>query len=373
MILIILNNIDYKIINLTPQFVTKLLGSTQSYMVSKTNSMKQPENQTLLSIVIPCYNEQDVIITTIGQLAEFASTQSNLKIEVIAVDDGSIDQTFELLKKLSQNSSFLKIVRLSRNFGHQIALTAGIESSSGDAVILMDADLQDPVEIIQPMIDRWTLGYDVVYGVRRKRKGTPLKSAAAKIFYRMFNLIADVPIPNDTGDFRLMDRKVVDIMRSMPEKDRFLRGMVTWVGFRQTSVEFDREKRKAGTTKYSFRKLRTLGTDGFFSSSYFPLQISTYLGFFLSALSTCVGIKLLVQYFFTKIPFFLGSTILVGIAFIGGIQLISIGIIGSYIARIHNEVRGRPLYVVREQIGFANDVQTSKKRNLTVLTSFESD
>lgn len=307
----------------------------------------------LLSIVIPCYNEEEVIGETMKRLQAFCSELQNLEVELIFVDDGSHDRTREILKAFALENPRVKIIGFARNFGHQIAVTAGIDASNGDAVVLIDADLQDPPEVIHKMIEKWREGFDVVYGTRTERPGESMfKLATARGFYRLLNRLSDVPIPLDTGDFRLMGRNVVDALRAMPERDRFVRGMVSWVGFKQTALPYRRAERFAGESKYPLRKMLRFATDGILSFSTKPLQLSIGLGIF-SALLSLLG---LMYTFYVRIftdAWVAGwAGLMVAVLFIGGVQLISIGVLGEYIGRIYGEIKRRPLYIVDDYYGF---------------------
>ncbi|MBT4733107.1 glycosyltransferase family 2 protein [Candidatus Woesearchaeota archaeon] len=315
--------------------------------------------KSLLSIVIPCFNEEEVIGETIDRLLYFCNKIENINIELIFVDDGSKDNTLVLLKKISETDNRVKIISLARNFGHQVAVTAGIDSTNGDAVVLIDADLQDPPEVIGDMIHKWREGYDVVYGTRTDRAGeSAFKRATAKSFYRLLNKLSDVPIPLDTGDFRLMSRKVVDVLKNMPEKDRFIRGMVSWVGFKQTGVLYKREKRFAGESKYPFRKMLRFAIDGILSFSSKPLKISVWIGLLCAFLALTGIISVIYLRVFTNTWVEGWTALMIAILFMGGIQLVSIGILGEYIGRIYNESKRRPLYTVEKYIGFNNKSTT---------------
>ncbi|MEM8780280.1 MAG: glycosyltransferase family 2 protein [Cyanobacteria bacterium P01_G01_bin.49] len=322
-----------------------------------------------LSIIIPCYNEQEVINETHCRLMTVLEKLTH-QFELIYVDDGSQDQTAERLRQLQQTEQRIKVIFLSRNFGHQMAVTAGLDYVRGDAIVLIDADLQDPPEVIEKMIDQWYQGYDVVYGVRTDRQGeTPFKLWSAKAFYRIINRLSDVPIPLDTGDFRLMDRRVVEALKMMPERDRFLRGMVSWVGFRQIAVPYKRSPRLAGVSKYPLFKMIRFALDGILSFSLVPLRLTIWAGLFTVALSI-IGIlyALFVRLFTSSwVP---GWTIsFIAILFIGGIQLVFLGVIGEYIGRIYREDKRRPLYLVREQLGFGTEYQNDRLKNLTTMVS----
>ena len=306
----------------------------------------------LISVVVPCYNEEEVISQTHQRLVNILQ-KLTLNFEVIYVDDGSRDRTPELLSQLQMDYQFVRVLLLSRNFGHQFAVTAGIEHSSGDAVVLIDADLQDPPEVIEEMVNKWHQGYDVAYGVRTSRVGeTAFKLWSAKVFYRLMNSLSDINIPLDTGDFRLMDRKVVDALLAMPERDRFLRGMVSWVGFSQVAVPYVRAERFAGSSKYPLWKMLRFAMDGILSFSLVPLQLAIWTGLLTSGLAIVGIIYALIIRLFTQrwVP---GWTLLfIALLFIGGIQLIFLGVIGEYIGRIYRENKRRPFYFVRERLGF---------------------
>lgn len=305
-----------------------------------------------LSIVIPCRNEEAVVETTISKLRAVCASL-DMWSEWIFVDDGSDDCTRRLLRKHAASEPRLKMICLSRNFGHQIAVTAGIDAANGDVVVILDADLQDPPEIIAEMIDRWREGYDVVYGVRTERVGEPLlKLVMAKWFYRVMSWLSEVPIPLNSGDFRLISRNVIEVLRAMPERDRFLRGMVGWAGFRQVGIRYRRSERVAGTSKFPLKRLGRLAIDGILSFSAAPLRVSVGMGL-LSALLSLIGIlyALFVR-LFTSTWVEGWAALMIAILFIGGVQLLCIGILGEYIARIYNETKQRPLYIIKERHGF---------------------
>jgi len=327
------------------------------------------DRRMLLSVVIPCFNEQEVLRDTNSRMVA-ALEQIPVNFEIIYVDDGSTDATPELLRELQAQDNRVRVVRFSRNFGHQMAITAGIEHSAGDAVAIIDADLQDPPEVIAEFVQKWVEGYDVVYGVRTERDGeTAFKLWTAKLFYRCMTRLSDTSIPLDTGDFRLMDRRVVDALLGMPERDRFVRGMVSWLGFSQVAVPYRRAPRLAGFTKFSIFKMLRFAMDGIFSFSVLPLRLATWTGFVASALAV-VGIALV------SLERFLGveglvkgwTSTVIAVLFIGGVQLICIGIIGEYVGRIYGESKHRPLYVVREIFGFEsrNQLQIRSQRSLLV-------
>lgn len=308
---------------------------------------------TLVSVVVPCFNEEAVIHATYRRLAEVLGSVPDIEFELVFVDDGSRDRTPTILRALQTSDPRVRAIFFSRNFGHQLAVTAGIEHASGDAVVLIDADLQDPPEVIEEMVALWKRGVDVAYGTRALRDGeNALKLWTAKRFYRFINRISETPIPLDTGDFRLMDRKVVDAFLSMPERDRFVRGMVAWLGFRQEPVQYRRAPRLAGETKYPWRKMIRFAMDGVLSFSLTPLRLAIWLGF-ATAGTAVLGIvyALLVRLFTSQwVPGW--ALLFIACLSIGGVQLVCLGAVGEYVGRIYGEVKRRPLYVVRERLGF---------------------
>jgi len=307
----------------------------------------------LLSVVIPCMNEEEVLRETNRRLVAVLEGIS-LNLEIVYVDDGSTDSTPALLRELRAHDSRIRVIRFSRNFGHQVAITAGLEHASGDAVAIIDADLQDPPEVILDFVAKWLDGYDVVYGVRTEREGeTVFKLWTAKLFYRFISHLSDTRIPLDTGDFRLMDRRVVDALLSMPERDRFVRGMVSWLGFSQTAVEYRRAPRLAGVTKFSLFKMVRFALDGIFSFSTLPLRLATWTGFAASGLAIFGIVVVLLERFFGVVGLVRGwSSAMIAELFIGGVQLICMGLIGEYVGRIYGESKRRPLYIVQERMGF---------------------
>jgi dolichol-phosphate mannosyltransferase len=312
---------------------------------------EQPE-RPIISLVIPIWNEEQVIPELYRRVLHVMA-QVGEPWELICINDGSRDRSLQLLVGLSEQDPHVKIIDFSRNFGHQVAITAGADFAEGDAVIVMDADLQDPPEVVLRMIEQWRAGYEVVYAKRVKREGeTWFKLFSAKIFYRLLQNITDVEIPLDTGDFRLMDRRVVLAMRQLREKHRFMRGLSSWVGFKQIGVEYERAERYAGETHYPLQKMVRLALTAITGFSYLPLQLATYLGFGLAFISL-VAILITIALRLSGSEFFLGqATTLVSVLFLGGIQLIVLGIIGEYLGRIYDEVKGRPLYIVSRAYGF---------------------
>jgi dolichol-phosphate mannosyltransferase len=308
----------------------------------------------MISLVIPCYNEEESILQTCHELMEVMNHQGD-EFELIFIDDGSKDRTLQILSALQAQNPHIRILSFSRNFGHQLAVTAGIDHARGDAVVLIDADLQDPPELIPEMIKKWKEGYEVVYGQRILRKGESyFKRITARLFYRLLNRLSEVPIPLDTGDFRLMDRRVVDELSKMREHHRFIRGMVSWVGFKQTPVYYDRRPRFAGKSKYPLRKMLRFTMDGIVSFSATPLKVATYLGF-LTAFLSLVGIVYVIFVRLRTNNWVPGwTTTIIAIMFFSGVQLITVGIIGEYVARIHRESKHRPLYILKEKIGYGS-------------------
>lgn len=317
---------------------------------------------TMLSVVVPCYNEDAALGEMHARLTTVLQKLAPLNSEVIYVDDGSTDETPQILRDLQAVDSNVRVLSLSRNFGHQIAVTAGMAHAAGDAVVVMDADLQDPPEVIPEMIARWRDGYDMVYGARTERAGeTSFKRGTAKAFYRLMNRLSDIKIPIDVGDFRLLDRKVVKALLAMPERDRFLRGMVSWVGFRQIAVLYTRAPRVAGKSKYPLLKMIRFATDGLLSFSLMPLRLATWTGFLAIALAIAGIIYAVLLRMFTNDWVRGWASIFVAVLFMAGVQLIFLGIIGEYIGRIYGEVKQRPLYFVREQLGFADEFTAGDK------------
>jgi len=303
-----------------------------------------------LAIVIPCFNEEGTLRETHRRVSE-AIGRIVTAFEIVYVDDGSRDGTPSLLRELQREDPRVRVVTLSRNFGHQCAVTAGLAHAEGDAVVIMDADLQDPPEVVEEMVRRWQEGYHVVYGVRTDREGeTRFKLLTARLFYRLMQWLSDTDIPLDTGDFRLLDRRVVDAILAMPEKDRFLRGMVSWAGFSQIGVPYRRAARFAGTTKYPFTKMLRFAIDGILSFSIKPLRLSTLLGFTSAGLAVLLMVYALVLRLFTHDWVAGWTALIVTVLFLGGAQLISLGIIGEYVGRLYGEAKRRPLYLVREHL-----------------------
>ena len=309
----------------------------------------------LLSVVIPCCDEEAVLPEMHRRLVAVLDRVPDLDFELIYVDDGSRDGTLTLLRGLQRADGRVRIVALSRNFGHQAALTAGVQHAAGDAVVPIDADLQDPPEVIPEMLDLWRRGAKVVYGVRSRRDETRFKRWTAYAFYRLLERLSDGRVPVDAGDFRLMDRTVADVFLSMPERDRFVRGMVAWTGFRQEAVSFRRAARAAGETRYRIGKMMAFAVDGIVSFSAAPLRLPTWLGL-LSVGLAAAGVVHAVTVRFSTGAWVSGETaLLIAVLFTGGAQLLFLGILGEYVGRIYGEVKRRPLYVIKERLGFASD------------------
>ena len=302
----------------------------------------------VISIVAPIYNEIDNIPELYDRIRDALDTTGN-PWELLLVDDGSTDGSTDLIREYHARDPRVVPVIFARNFGHQIAVTAGLDYARGDAVAIIDSDLQDPPEVILDMISKWQEGYEVVYAVRAEREGeTWFKKFTASIFYRLIYRITDVDIPLDTGDFRLLDRKVVNVMKTMRERHRFLRGMSVWVGFRQTGVEYKRAPRHAGETKYPLRKMLRFAMDAITGFSYFPLQLAMYIGFISAGLSILAIPVVIAMRLAGSQAFFGQATTLIAVLFLGGVQLISLGILGEYVGRLYDEAKGRPLYIVSE-------------------------
>lgn len=305
----------------------------------------------LISVVIPMYFEELIVEECYNRICKVMKN-IGYNYEIIFVNDGSRDKTQDLLEAIAEKDNKVKVISFSRNFGHQIAVTAGIDYAKGNAIVIMDADMQDPPELVPEMIAKWEKGFDVVYAKRLRRRGeTPFKLLTAKLFYRLLDFLTDIRIPLDSGDFRLIDRKIADVITAMREKNRFLRGMVAWAGFNQGAIEYERHERFAGVTKYPLKKMLKLALDGIFSFSAKPLKYVEYLG----AFSILISFYMLLTSIIKKL-FHIGyqvdgwTSLMVTICFIGGIQLIGIGVVGEYVGRIYDESKNRPLYVVHKVI-----------------------
>lgn len=303
---------------------------------------------TKISLVIPCFNEEEVLVEFYSR-AYKVFHDKDYSYEFIFIDDGSKDSTSSILRQLCKENTNCKALILSRNFGHQNAVSAGLAFSEGDAVVIIDADLQDPPELIPQMINLWVDGNEVVYGQRIKRKGeTFFKKITAKYFYILLNKLSDVFIPKDTGDFRLIDRKVIEVFNEMPEKEKFIRGIISWIGFNQIAFQYERDERYAGESKYPLKKMITFALNGILSFSSKPLKISYYLGLFASILSMVGIFYVLYLRIFTSIWLEGWTTTIIAILFLGGTQLISLGILGEYISRLFTQSKNRPTYIIKE-------------------------
>lgn len=298
-----------------------------------------------ISLIIPCFNEQEVIKKTFDTIETVINTINNFNFEYIFIDDGSTDDTLGILKSFKSKHP-IKLITFSRNFGHQSAVSAGINSCVNNAAIIMDADLQDPPALIKEMLKHYEDGYDVIYAVRKERKGESIfKKITAKIFYRTLNLFSDVEIPKDTGDFRLINDRVIEQFNKLNENDKYIRGLISWIGFKQKAITYVRDKRQAGTTKYPLKKMIFFALNGILSFSTKPLRIAAYLGFLLSILSFVCLIYVVYLRIFTDNWYPGWTAIMFAVLFIGSVQLIAIGILGEYVGKIHNQVKGRPDYI----------------------------
>jgi len=304
----------------------------------------------LLSVVAPVYDEEALIEEFYARVCR---ALDGLRFELVLVDDGSTDNSAQILDRLADTDPRVRVVYLSRNFGHQTALTAGLDHARGNAVVMLDADLQDPPELIPTMLDHWRAGCDVVYAVREQREGeSRFKLSTARWFYRLFDKLAQVELQHNSGDFRLLDRRALDALLSMRERNRFLRGMTVWVGYRQAAVPYRRDPRHAGATKYTFAKMLRFSLDAISSFSHRPLQLATLFGFLISTLAfVAIPVVVVLRLLGSYLPGFSSLTIVV--LLLGGIELIAIGIIGEYVGRIYDEVKGRPLYLIRARRNIA--------------------
>ncbi|MEC4885921.1 MAG: glycosyltransferase family 2 protein [Scytonema sp. PMC 1070.18] len=309
------------------------------------------------SFIVPIYNEEETIPEMYRRLSAVMNRMDGL-VELILINDGSRDRSLQMIREVHQKDERVCYISFARNFGHQIAVTAGLNFVRGQVIVILDADLQDPPELIPDMVEKWRQGYQVVYAQRmRRRKEGWLKRFTAYAFYRILKRLADVNIPVDTGDFCLMDRKVVDVLNSMPERNRYIRGLRSWIGFRQTAIRFERDPRFAGEVKYTFRKSLALAIDGLISFSKVPLRLSTYLGLVSAGMALLMILLILYWRFTDPYSSLTGlATILVAVFFLGAVELIVIGILGEYVGRIYEEIKGRPLYTLEEISGFDNEL-----------------
>lgn len=301
-----------------------------------------------ISVIIPCYNEEQNIPLLYNRLSTVLD-KMNVQYELIFINDGSKDNSIQLIKALALKNSVVKYIDFSRNFGHQIAVTAGLDKSNGKSIVVIDADLQDPPELIPEMHAKMKEGFEVVYAKRKTRKGESwFKLWTAKVFYRALSKMTSINIPVDTGDFRVMDRKIVEVLKKMPEKNKYLRGQISWVGFDQTYIEYNRDERHAGTTGYPFRKMLRLALDGVTAFSDVPLKVVTYFGLIVSVFAFLVMIYALYSRFILEDYQPGWTSLILSVLFIGGIQMIAIGIIGEYLSRMNSNIRNRPLYIVKD-------------------------
>ena len=315
---------------------------------------------TKYSFIVPIYNEEETIPELYHRLCPVMDRMDN-SVELLLVNDGSRDRSLQLIRALNQKDQRVCYLSLARNFGHQIAVTAGLNFVRGQVIVILDADLQDPPELIPDMVEKWRQGYQIVYAQRtQRRKEKWFKRFTAHVFYRLLKQLADVDIPTDTGDFCLIDRQVVDILNSMPERNRYIRGLRSWVGYQQTAIWFERDPRFAGEVKYTFQKSFALAINGLVSFSKVPLRLSTYVGLLAAVAAILMGLLVLYWRIFVPHSPLTGFTIiLVAIFFLGAVQLVSIGILGEYVGRIYEEVKGRPLYTLAEVGGFNNQSNTT--------------
>jgi polyisoprenyl-phosphate glycosyltransferase len=320
--------------------------------------MRKTMKGPMVSIIVPVFNESSNIMEFYFRVTRVMN-QTNYGYEVVFINDGSKDDTLDKLQGICEKDQRIKIIDLSRNFGKEIALTAGLDNCRGDAVIPIDADLQDPPEVILELLAKWEEGYDVVYATRTKRDGeSSLKKVTAHLFYRFIKRLTPIPIPQDTGDFRLISRKVVNALKELREQHRFMKGLFSWVGFRQTSISYQRDPRFAGKTNFNYWKLWNFALEGITSFSFMPLQVATYLGFAISLFAMAFAFYLFITTLLNGNPVPGYPSLMVAILFLGGIQLTTLGIIGEYIGRIYNESKRRPLYFVKDMIGLeeSNDM-----------------
>jgi len=343
--------------------MTAFCHNTSCFFLARTGqhvnkALAKPVTQKI-SIIVPCFNEEAVLPILFERLYA-AAPAWQADYEIICVDDGSSDRTWSLLKQQNQKDKRWRCVSFARNFGHQTAVSAGLQFATGDAMVVLDADMQDPPEEVARLLEKWREGFEVVFATRKKRQDPLPKRILAWGFYRLLEKMTPLPVARDAGDFCLLDKKVAAVMNSLPERSRYLRGLRTWCGFRQTSVEFDRAERAAGMPQYTLKKSFKLALDGLFSFSAMPLRLATYLGLWVSGFAFAGAVFTLAQKLFAnqfaKIGLAPGPgfpTMVISILFLGGVQLICLGILGEYIGRIYEEVKGRPLWVIRDSAGIA--------------------
>jgi polyisoprenyl-phosphate glycosyltransferase len=323
-------------------------------MIANPRSIEMIEKKngdTFLSVIVPVYNEEVMIDIFYERIIPILSSIDE-RFEIIFVNDGSHDYTVEKIKALHARDPRVKLIDLSRNFGKEIAMTAGLDFACGEVVVLMDADLQDPPELIPQMVEKWRQGYDTVYATRMKREGeTFFKKTTAEVFYRLMKNLSRVDIPKNTGDFRLINRRTVEALRLMKEEHRFMKGLFSWVGFKQTGIPYTREARVAGRTKWNYWRLWNFAIEGITSFSYAPLQLSSYIGFFIAFMAFVYASFLVIRIFIfgRDVPGY--ASIIVAVLFLGGVQLLFLGIIGEYLGRLFNQAKNRPLYLINDIIG----------------------
>ena len=313
------------------------------------------------SFIIPIYNEEDTLFEMYRRVRAVMD-QMDGSVELVLVNDGSRDRSLSLMRELHEQDPQVCYLSLARNFGHQVAVTAGLNFVRGQAIVILDADLQDPPELIPALVEKWQQGYQVVYAQRTKRlRESWFKRLPAYVFYRLMRRLADVEIPVDTGDFCLMDRQVVDVLNTMPERNRYIRGLRAWIGFKQTAVKFERDPRFAGEVKYTFRKSLSLAMNGLVSFSKVPLRLSIYMGLFAAFVSVLMAFLILYwRIFYPNSPLTGLTIVMMAVFFLGAVQLVSIGILGQYVGRIYEEVKGRPLYTLAEVAGFGDRHRSPK-------------
>jgi len=333
-------------------------------------SHRQPTGKSpLISVVVPVYSEQELLAEFYARTKKvLGGLDPTYRHEILFVDDGSTDRSPEILAELARSDSAVRVISFARNFGHQIAITAGLDHARGDVAVIIDSDLQDPPEVIPQMLDKWKEGFKVVYGVRIARDGeTGFKRATAKAFYRLLSHLSDTPIPIDSGDFRLIDRKVIDALGEIREQSRYLRGLVSWIGFKQCGVPYHRDSRQAGATKFPLRKMMAFALDGISSFSERPLRLSSHLGFLATAASILAMLFIIVgKLMHPELSVGGWASVMVAVLFLGGVQLVCIGILGEYIGRIFRQAKARPLYIVADRINFTEPqvAQQSAERTL---------
>lgn len=343
-------------------------------MIDTPSNLHAAGQSGLISAVVPVYCEERVIPELYARLKAALESLAGFRHEIVFVNDGSIDSSPRLLGDLARKDPAVRVLSLSRNFGHQLAITAGLDHAAGDVVVVLDADLQDPPEVIADMVRKWQEGFQVVYGVRESREGEPfIRLAAIKVFYRLLSYLSDIKIPLDSGDFRLMDRVVVDALLQLREESRYIRGLVSWVGYRQCPLRYGRQSRHSGHSKYRLARLVRLALDGISSFSERPLRLSSHLGFLVTAGSLLLMLYVIIGKLINPQRIIAGwASVMAAVLFLGGVQLLSIGILGEYVGRIFRQAKNRPLYIVAERINFEHAV-TDPARGATVTSPAEGN